>query len=342
VASVAGAIPTVELNSPLRRRQDGRGVKFGAAAAAPVFQNSATLFTKLASEAEIFVPENHLKWVYTEPQPNTHDFTGPDSIIDFATRHAMLMHGHTLVWHQMNPDWVTRLAGAAEARAALERRIETVVSRYRGKVWAWDIVNEPVEPEDGLEHGYRNSLWYRLLGIDYVDLSFRLARAADPVTPLCLNEYGVEYATESGQRRRQAMLGLLQRLREVDTPVDCLGLQSHLSAHQVFERTQLTAFLRSVVALGYRLMITELDVNDAEIAGDEAERDAAVARHVGEYLDIVFAVATPLSLSTWGMSDRYSWLSGRHHRADGRPLRPLPLDRDFNRKPLWSVLAQYV
>jgi endo-1,4-beta-xylanase len=97
-----------------------------------------------------------------------------------------------------------------------------------------------------------------------------------------------------------------------------------------------------VAGLGYRLMITELDVNDVELRGNEAERDAAVARHVAEYLDIVFSVARPMSVSTWGLSDRYTWLRQYHKRPDGKPLRPLPLDSDFNRKPLWSVLAKYM
>jgi endo-1,4-beta-xylanase len=97
-----------------------------------------------------------------------------------------------------------------------------------------------------------------------------------------------------------------------------------------------------VVDLGYRLMITELDVNDVEIPGTATERDAAVARHLDEYLDIVFSVARPRSCSTWGLSDRYSWLQQRHKRADGQPLRPLPLDARFHRKPMWSILIKYI
>jgi endo-1,4-beta-xylanase len=340
-ASAGGAIPTLELSPTLRSRSSSSGIKIGAAAAAPIVQQDGVLLEKMASEASIFIPENHLKWVYTEPQPNVFDFAGPDSIVDFSARQAMVMHGHTLVWHQMNPDWVVRLESAGQGRRALERHIETLVSRYSAKIWAWDVVNEPIEPKDGLEHGYRNSLWHRLLGIEYVDLAFRLARTVDSAAPLSLNEYGFEYADAESQSRRESILALLQKLRADDTPVDCFGLQSHLSCHRAFDRKELTSFLRSVVGLDYRLMITELDVNDAEIRGDAASRDAAVAQHVAEYLDIVFSVARPLSMSTWGMSDRYSWLSGRYRRADGQPLRPLPLDRNFNRKPMWSVLAQY-
>ena len=103
---------------------------------------------------------------------------------------------------------------------------------------------------------------------------------------------------------------------------------------------ELPAFLREVVSLGYRLMITELDVNDVELRGTEAERDAAVERHVRDYLEIVFSVARPMSVSTWGLSDRYTWLPMYYKRPDGKPLRPLPLDRAYNRKPMWSALAR--
>jgi endo-1,4-beta-xylanase len=347
IASATRSVPAradfaLELEPPLRSRAQASGIKFGCAGAAPIVQSDAILQEKIAGEANIFIPEGHLKWEFTEPRPNEFDFAGPDSIVDFAARHDMIMHGHTLVWYAAVPDWVARLATAADASRALERHIGTLVSRYRGKIWAWDVVNEPIEPNDRLDNGYRNSIWQRLLGVDHVDLAFRLARAADPATPLCLNEYGFEYASATSRNRRTDILALLQKLRDRNTPIDCFGLQSHLDGHRSFDRKELTAFLRSVVALGYRLMITELDVNDVELRGNEAERDAAVARHVAEYLDIVFSVAPPRSISTWGLSDRYSWLRQYYKRPDGKPLRPLPLDINLDRKPMWSVLAKYI
>ena len=326
----------------LRRVAHKSRMRFGCAASAPSVQPDAILFKEIAKEADILIPENHLKWEFTEPRPNDFDFTAGDSIADFAARHDMIMHGCPLVWHEQVPGWVARISAASDARIALERHIATLVSRYRGKLWAWDVVNEPIEPKDGLDKGYRNSIWFRQLGIDYVDLAFRLARAADAKTPLSVNEYGFEYTTEDSRHRRHSILALLQMLRKLNTPIDCLGLQSHLVCHRVFARKELKRFVRQVVDLGYRLMITELDVNDVEIPGSVAERDAAVARHLDEYLDIVFSVARPLSCSTWGLSDRYSWLRQRHKRADGQPLRPLPLDAHFNRKPMWSTLIKYI
>jgi len=300
------------------------------------------LLERFATEANIFVPESALKWNQTEPQPGQFDFVEGDSIAAYAARKQMVVHGHTLVWYAAIPQWVSQLTSEQEAKAALERHIAVEVSRYRGKIWAWDVVNEPIEPDDDLENSYRNSVWLRSLGPNYIDLSFRLARAADQRVPLGLSEYGIEYATRTSRRRRQALLTLLQKLRDQNTPIDCLALQSHLDAGQVLDHVELTSFLRDVVKLGYRLLITELDVNDVKIRGTDRERDAAVARHLDEYLDIVFSVQRPMSIATWGLSDRSTWLREFYKRADGSPLRPLPLDADLNRKPMWAVLARYM
>jgi endo-1,4-beta-xylanase len=329
----------LELQPPLRSLTSSSGIKYGCAGGAPNVQPDLILLGKFAAEANIFVPESALKWVFTEPQPGHFDFSQGDSIADFAARSDMLIHGHTLVWYAAIPDWVSQIATAKDATTALERHITAEVQRYRGKIWAWDVVNEPIEPDDRLESGYRNSVWFRCLGIDYVDLAFRLARAADPATPLSLNEYGIEYATVECRRKREATLGLLQKLRDLKTPIDCFGLQSHLDAVKAFDHRGFTEFLRSVVKLGYRLMITELDVNDWKVPGNVEERDVAVARHTAEYLDMVFSVARPISMATWGLSDRYTWMRMYYKRTDGLPLRPLPLDFNYRRKRMWSALA---
>ena len=331
----------LELEPPLRSHTHSSGIRYGCASPAPIGHPDHMLLEKLAAEANIYVPESSLKWAATEPQPGQFDFSEGDSIAAFAERNDMLIHGHTLVWYEAIPQWVSQIATAKDARTALERHISTEVQRYRGKIWAWDVVNEPIEPNDLLENGYRNSVWFRCLGIDYVDLAFRLARTADPVTPLSLNEYGVEYATAECQRRREATLHLLQKLRDLNTPIDCFGLQSHLVADRTFDHRGLAVFLGSVVKLGYQLMITELDVNDCNIVGNVGQRDAAVAHHVAEYLDIVYSAARPISIATWGLSDRYTWLRQYYKRTDGLPLRPLPLDVNYQRKLMWAALAKY-
>ena len=262
----------LEREPPLRRQTRASGIRYGCASAAPNVQQDRLLLEKLAIEANIFAPDFALKWLQTEPQAGKFDFSQGDSVADFAARNDMLVHGHTLVWYAAIPAWVEQLSNAQDAREALERHISTQVPRYRGIIWAWDVVNEPIEPDDRLEGGHRNSVWYRCLGEDYIDLAFRIARGADD-TPLCLSEYNLEYVTVASRRRRKALLALLRKLRKQKTPIDCLALQSHLIADQLFDRGELTEFLRNVVAMGYKLAITELDVNDFYVVGNASQRD---------------------------------------------------------------------
>src|ERR1700687_4609703 len=133
----------LELLPPLRSRSAASGIKFGCAGAAPIVHPDAIMLEKMATEANIFIPEGHLKWEHTEPRPNEFDFAGPDSIVDYAARHDMIMHGHTLVWYEAIPHWVSQIATARDAKVALERHIGTLVARCRAKIWAWDVVNEP-------------------------------------------------------------------------------------------------------------------------------------------------------------------------------------------------------
>src|SRR5579863_1041787 len=167
----------LELEPPLRSRTQASGIRYGCAGAAPIVQPDRILLEKFAIEANIFSPEGSLKWIQTEPQPGKFDFAEGDSIAAFAARNDMLMHGHTLVWYTANPDWVANLKTGQEAQAALERHINVEVSHYRRKIWAWDVVNEALEPDDHLADDYRDSVWFRCLGASYIDLSFRLARA---------------------------------------------------------------------------------------------------------------------------------------------------------------------
>jgi len=116
----------LELLPSLRSRSAKSGIKFGCAGAAPIAHPDAIMLEKMSTEANIYIPEGHLKWDITEPRPNEFNFEGSDSIADYAARHDMIMHGHTLVWYAANPDWVSQLATARDAKAALERHVDTL------------------------------------------------------------------------------------------------------------------------------------------------------------------------------------------------------------------------
>jgi endo-1,4-beta-xylanase len=241
-----------------------------------------------------------------------------------------------LVWHQALPDWFGAAIGPGTAGRLLARHIETVCGHYAGRLQAWDVVNEVVDPR--ASDGLRDTPWLRFLGPDYITDAFRRARAADPSALLFLNDYGLEPDTSLAKAKRLAVLALLRRLLNSGAPVQGLGLQAHLVAGDRFD--SLGAFLEQVRALGLRVAVTELDVSDERLAGRPIEdRDAAVAATYAEFLHKALAVPGLVrEVLTWGLTDATSWLQAYQPRRDGLPKRPLPLDEALARKPAWAAI----
>ena len=134
-------------------------------------------------------PENEMKWDATEATRNTFTFDWGDAVVGFATEAGMKVKGHTLVWHSQLPDWVSAITDTAELRAVMINYITQVVSHYRGKVIAWDVVNE-AWTESG--HALRISVFSQYLGAGFIDEAFNAAHAADPDARLYYNDYGAD------------------------------------------------------------------------------------------------------------------------------------------------------
>src|SRR5262249_2661310 len=130
-------------------------------------------------EAAIVTPEFELKWGTVRPSPSDERFEAPDALADWCRQSGVALRGHTLVWHEALPGWVPRFPDAAAARALLTSHITKLVSRYAGRIEAWDVVNEAIEPKHGRADGLRVTPWQGALGPDYIDLAFRTAAAAD-------------------------------------------------------------------------------------------------------------------------------------------------------------------
>jgi len=134
-------------------------------------------------------------------------------------------------------------------------------------------------------------------------------------------------------------LQLLQNLKQQGVPIHALGMQSHIASNSVISASRLTAFMNAVSALGLKIFITELDVKDQAPASDIAIRDAAVAEQYQSFLTTVLAHPAVNTVILWGLSDRWTWLSGQAPRNDGLPVRVLPLDDQFQRKPAWTAIT---
>lgn len=318
-----------------------RLIPYGSAVRAGALATDTTYRQAIVANCDIIVPEGEMKWPDVHPARDRFDFAKADALVDFARQHDIEIRGHTLAWYGGMPAWTNEIANRAEAEAELVGHIETVVSRYRGDILSWDVVNEPLVdwPQDA--NSLRPSIWTRQLGPDYIPIALKTTAQVDPATHLVLNEYDVEYRGDRFAARRKALIQLLRGLRDRDVPLHAVGLQSHLFGDRALDRDGLQGFLREVAALKLDVLITELDVIDYEFPADIGERDARVAAMARDYLQMVCDVVHPKAILTWGLTDRYTWVPTWFKRRDGLPNRPLPLDADLKPKPLFDVIEGF-
>jgi endo-1,4-beta-xylanase len=217
-----------------------------------------------------------------------------------------------------------------------------VVRRYAGQMHSWDVVNEQVETRNANVDGIRVTPWFTVLGYDYIDRAFRTAHAADPHTSLVYNDYDLELNTDWHAARRRRVLRLLQDFKSQGTPVHALGIQAHLTPEGVFEPAIFTNFLDHVAAMGYAIIISEMDVVDNTFPADVASRDAMVADVYRRFWTTALAHPAVTIALTWGITDKYTWLNTVDfaRRTDGLPVRSLPLDDQYHRKPAYDVLLK--
>jgi endo-1,4-beta-xylanase len=320
---------------------DDGPIPYGSAVRAGMLASDATYRAAIIANCQLIVPEGEMKWPDIHPARDQYRFEQADALVDFARQNKIGIRGHTLAWYGGMPEWTASISSRAEAERELVGHIETVVSRYRGEVPSWDVVNEPLIdwPQD--ESSLRPSIWTRHLGADYLSIALRATAMADPDAQLVLNEYDIEYEGARFAARRKALVALLRSLRDRGVPLHAVGLQAHLFASRNIDRDALQSFLAEIVALKLDVLVTELDVIDYELPADIGQRDAMVAAMADQFLGAVCGVVRPKAILTWGLTDRYTWVPTYFKRKDGLPNRPLPLDADYRRKPLYDVVEKY-
>lgn len=353
-APAPGPAPVSEsLDSLARRggRRFGSAIAAGNPAGATVHNPAYAAVVK--AECGIVVAENEMKWQALRPGPDTFDFARADRIVAWAQGQGLAVRGHTLLWHrpQWFPAWLNSYDfGATPAREAerlLTTHIRTVAGRYSGTIRSWDVVNEAIDHDT---NGLMQTSLSRAIGAaeDTIDLAFRTARDALPGAQLVYNDY---MSWEPQHRAHVAdVLRLLEALRKRGTPVDALGIQSHIEIFAIDPATGLgpyaerewRGFLDEVTGMGYRLLITEFDVKDKALAADIATRDAKVADYARRYFDLMLDYGAHLDdILAWGMVDRFNWLNGfaPARRDDGLEVRGTLYDDDYRPKPLRTAIA---
>lgn len=349
---LAGAMATLTyarafatpVEQTLRKAAADKGLFYGAAVNQSAFLKDLQYRQTLAKAAGMLVGEGATKRNVIESQPGVYDYSSAEQILNFAHQNQMKMRGHTLVWHDANPKWLVESLNNTPSRDLLTNYVTEVAGHFRGKFHSWDVVNEAIFPDDGEKNGMRSSSpWYKAFGGErYIDEAFFAAKAADPGTLLFYNEANIESDFYRHLVRREATLSLLERLKSRNVPVDGLGIQGHLKAYGYhFDENKFSRFLDDVGAMGLKVIITELDVADIGGPRNTELRDADVAALTKRFLDVAFSKPFTLGCLTWGLSDRYSWLSKmwRYKWADGSLSRGLPFDENFKPKPMWQAMA---
>lgn len=312
-----------------------RGLTWGTAMSTEAL-SQPDLQALILTDAGAITPENSLKWDATEPKPGQFSWAESDRLLAWARSHGLAVRGHALVWHQQLPAWLQGLE-PRQLRAALERHVRTLSRHGRGGIRSWDVVNEPLD-EQG--YGLRQSLWLKKLGPGYIADALRWARQEDPNARLMLNDYGLEGDDPQTARKRQSLLALVDALRRDRVPLDGIGLQAHLLAPRDGQPqfTTLPAFLRQLRQRGLMVEITELDVSDRDLPADISRRDQQVAATYDALLAAVLKEPALRQITTWGLSDRNSWLNTAFPRRDGLPQRPLPYDSALQPKHALSSI----
>jgi endo-1,4-beta-xylanase len=305
-------------------------LRVGTAVDMNALANDTTYRQRIATEFSSVTAENVMKWETIEPVRGQLDFTAADELVDFARSNHQAVRGHTLLWHNQLPAWLT--SGVAdgsiqpdELRGILRQHIIDEVGHFRGKIYQWDVVNEVIDDSGNL----RNTMWLQQLGEGYIADAFRWAHQADPDAKLFLNDYNLEFRSPKVDRYLQLARDLLDQ----GVPVDGLGAQGHFDIqYGAPSAFTIAGILREFEALGLETAITEADVR-MDLPADNIKRDAQ-AQGYSALMQGCLLAKKCRSFTVWGYTDKYSWVPGFFTGQGAANL----LDENFNAKPAYNEL----
>ena len=299
----------------------------------------------IATEFNSVTPENIMKSMLIHPQKDTFNFELPDKLVALAEKNDMHIQGHTLVWHSQLSPFFKEISDSTEMVEVLTNHINTIVGRYKGKIDAWDVVNEALNDDGTL----RKTVFLDVLGEDYLSLAFKLTQKVDPNVELYYNDYSM-----TNPLKRAGAIKLIKRMQELGTKVDGIGMQGHWN----LESPSLEEIEQSIVQyseLGIKVAITELDISVIPMPWDFTGADVNVKFESGDPTMNPYPEKLPDSIQVklanryadvfklflkhedkisrvtlWGVNDGNTWKND--WPINGRSDYPLLFDRNNEKK----------
>jgi endo-1,4-beta-xylanase len=297
-------------------------------------------------------PENVMKAEIIQPGWSTYNFDLADKLVAFAKKNNMKVNAHTLIWHSQLPAFMRHMQSADSVRQYFLNHITKVASRYDGKVYSWDVVNEALN-EDGT---LRKSIFLDKLGDDYIVEAFRQTQKASPHSKLYYNDYNIEQP-----KKRAGAIAIIKKIQAAGVRIDGVGIQGHWKAGNV-PIADIEESIKEYSALGIDVMFTELDLSVLSNPWDKTTADVSataqgsakmnpyqnglpdsaqqlLAKSYADLFTLFMKYKKAISRVTfWGVNDGQSWLNG--FPIKGRTNYPLLFDRNFTPKPaFYSVIA---
>ncbi|KAL2132056.1 hypothetical protein VTI74DRAFT_4258 [Chaetomium olivicolor] len=316
--ATAGLVAADGLNA----RAKAAGKKyFGTEISTLVMSDSAANnIAKNSQDFGQYTCENEMKFDALEPARNQFNYANADKIVAQAQANGQIMRCHTLVWHNQVPSWVTNgRFDNATLISIMKNHIANVVGHYKGKCYAWDVVNEALN-EDGT---YRTSgsVWGSTIGPAFIPIAFAAAAEADPGAKLYYNDYNCD---KPGAKATGAQ-NLIKMVKAYGAPIHGFGMQGHMTTGQVGSASQYVSNMQAFANLGVEVAYTELDIATPS-SNPNFQQQAT------DYATIVSAckqVSACVGITTWGFTDKYTWISNSA---------PLPWDSNLQKKPAYNAI----